>query len=79
MTLKLENPAGHRIQDFRASGSRMADDDEITVAFLGEQAVPAGWGNDRRSTGATAVDALLAYLREHQQVEPAARGRIRVV
>jgi len=79
MLLKLENPVGHRIQQFTVAGARVGDDEAVTVAFLGEQAVPANTGSDRRTMGITAVEALGRYVRGQKTVTPALRGDIKVV
>lgn len=78
MVLKLENPAGHRIQELRLDGAAVDEDMKIPVGFLGEQAVPRDRGSDRRSTGITAIAALDRHLRLHRTVQPALRGHIRV-
>lgn len=78
MVLKLENPVGYRIQSFSVNGERLADDASISVAFLGEQAVPSKIGTQRYSTKVTAVDALERYLRRHRSVHPALNGHIKV-
>lgn len=79
MLLKLENPVGHRIQQLTVGGERSGDDESVAVAFLGEQAVPASTGSDRRSMGITAVEALERYVRGQKTVTPALRGDIKVV
>lgn len=76
--VKLENPAGHRIQEFRVDGDRLRDEATYSVAFLGEQAVPAGAGQGRRRTGVTAVEALCGYLRRGDSVEASLRGTVTV-
>ncbi len=38
LAVKLENPKGHRIQEFRVDGDRLRRDAIYSVAFLGEQA-----------------------------------------
>ncbi len=78
MVLKLENPAGYRIQSFSVNGERLADDASVSVAFLGEQAVPPTGGTQRRSMDITAVDALERYLRRHRSVHPALHGHIKI-
>ena len=77
--LKLENPAGHRLQQLTVGGEPLTDGETVRVAFLGEQAVPADTGGDRASTGIPAVEALARYVRGQKIVTPALRGDIHVV
>jgi hypothetical protein len=49
------------------------------VAFLGEQAVPAGYGSDRHAIGVTAVEALRRYLMDRDVVDPALTGSVMLV
>lgn len=79
LLLKLENPAGHRIQQLNVDGERLRDEDTVTAAFLGEQAVPPGAGRDRRTVGISAVEALEQYVRAQKTVTPALQGNIKVV
>ena len=79
MLLKLENPAGHRIQQLTVDGARLLDGQTIDASFLGEQAVPANVGSERRPAGVGAVQALESYVRTHQTVSPALRGNSKVV
>ena len=79
LVVKLENPSGHRIQELRFDGDPVRSDASYTVAFLGEQAVPAGYGSGRHSIGLTAVDALRGYLSDRDVVEPALTGSVTLV
>jgi len=79
MLLKLENPLGHRIQQLTVGGQRVGDDERVAVAFLGEQAIPANIGSNRRTTGINAVEALERHVRGQKTVTPALRGDIKVV
>jgi len=79
LLVKLENPTGHRIQQLNVSGERLRDEDTVTAAFLGEQAVPPGAGRDQRTVGISAVEALDQYVRAHKTVTPSLQGNIRIV
>ena len=79
MLLKLENPVGHRIQQLTVQGDMLGDQQAVDAAFLGEQAVPATVGKNRRAVGVDAVQALEEYVRAQQTVSPALSGNIRVV
>jgi 5'-nucleotidase len=76
LAVKLENPKGHRIQEFRVDGDRLRRDAIYSVAFLGEQAVSTDYGRDRRSLGMHAVDALRQHLNRHDSVSADLRGTI---
>jgi len=78
MVCKLENPAGYRIQSLSVGGEHLADDATVSVAFLGEQAVPPGTGTHRRSLDIPAVDALERHVRRHRSVRPALRGHLKI-
>jgi 2',3'-cyclic-nucleotide 2'-phosphodiesterase (5'-nucleotidase family) len=78
MLLKLENPAGHRIQQLTVQGDQLGDEQTVDAAFLGEQAVPPTVGTNRRSVGISAVHALEQYVRAQQTVSPAPHGNIKV-
>lgn len=79
LAVKLENARGHRIQEFRVDGDRLRRDAIYSVAFLGEQAIPADYGRDRRSLGMHAVDALRQHLHRHDSVSADLRGAVVVV
>lgn len=77
--VKLENPAGQRIQEIRADGARLRATASYKVAFLGEQAVPSNYGSDRRPTGVSAVDALRQYIKSRNVVESELSGSVTLV
>lgn len=79
MTFKAQNPAGHRVQELWAEGAPVRGGAAYEVAFLGEQAVPARYTRNRRSTGVRAVDALRQYVRRHDPVEAEVRGAVELV
>ncbi len=79
MLLKLENPAGHRIQQLTVQGDRLGDQQTVDAAFLGEQAVPPTAGGDRRTVGVGAVHALEQYVRAQHTLTPTLRGNITIV
>lgn len=76
---KIENPRGHRVQQLTVDGSPLGDEQTVDAAFLGEQAVPAGTGSDRKLAGVSAVEALARYVRREGTVTPALRGSLKVV
>ena len=60
--VKIENPAGKRIQQFFAEGRPLDRSRTYTVTSLTPQAVPLDVGRNRRTLGITAVDALERHL-----------------
>jgi 2',3'-cyclic-nucleotide 2'-phosphodiesterase (5'-nucleotidase family) len=79
LTVKLENPIGERIQEMRIDGSRLHPNASYPLAFLGEQAVPSGYGSERRSTGVRAVDALRQYIASRDVVASDLVGCVKLV
>jgi len=79
LVLKLENPAGERVQEMRVNGTRLRANASYKVAFLGEQAIPADFGADRQSTGLGAVDALRQYMTSRDVVESELVGSVTLV
>jgi hypothetical protein len=75
----LENPFGERIQEIRIDGARMRTNASYKVAFLGDQAVPSGYGADRQSTGVSAVDALRQYVTSRDVVASDTVGSVTLV
>jgi sulfur-oxidizing protein SoxB len=60
--IKVENPAGHRIQEFFVQGQRLSDEATYTAAFVTSQGVPAHYGENRRDLEVRAIDALESFL-----------------
>lgn len=61
---KIENPAGHRIEKIFLGECELEDDEDVAVAFVTEQGVPAKYGHDRRHLDVTAIEALEDYISE---------------
>ncbi|MDN7026158.1 bifunctional metallophosphatase/5'-nucleotidase [Methanoculleus sp. FWC-SCC1] len=59
---KLENPAGHRIQEFFVGGRPLDLDRRYTAAFVTVQGVPEQYGQGRQHREVRAIDALERYL-----------------
>jgi 5'-nucleotidase len=79
LAVKVENPAGERVQEMRIDGTRLRATASYQVAFLGEQAVPSDYGSDRRPTGVTAVEALRHYVTSHDVVSSDIAGSVTLV
>ena len=59
---KIENPPGHRIQEFFAGGKRLDPDAVYRAAFVTGQGVPAKYGKNREDLDIRAVEALERHL-----------------
>jgi sulfur-oxidizing protein SoxB len=62
--IKVENPEGHRVQEFFVQGKRLADEATYTAAFVTSQGVPVEYGENRRNLDVRAIDALEAFLKK---------------
>lgn len=60
--IKVENPAGHRIQEFFVQGRRLVDEATYTAAFVTAQGVPVHYGENRHDLDLSAIEALESYL-----------------
>lgn len=61
---KPENPHGARVQFIEINGEPLEPDRQYPAAFLTNQAVPIRFGHNRRELPTSAVQAMLAYLKE---------------
>jgi len=59
---KVENPYGHRINEFFVQGKRLKPDATYRAAFVTTQAVPEETGRHREDSGVRAIEALERYL-----------------
>ncbi len=62
--IKVENPEGHRIQEFFVQGERLSDEAIYSAAFVTSQGVPAYYGENRRDLDIRAIDALESFLKK---------------
>ncbi|MDG6256930.1 MAG: bifunctional metallophosphatase/5'-nucleotidase [Methanomicrobiaceae archaeon] len=62
--IKVENPAGHRIQEFFVQGKRLSDEATYTAAFVTSQGVPEAYGENRHDLDLRAIDALESFLKK---------------
>jgi sulfur-oxidizing protein SoxB len=73
--IKVENPEGHRIQEFFVQGRRLSDEATYTAAFVTSQGVPALYGEHRRDLDIRAIDALESFL-EQKTVTAGLQGSV---
>jgi sulfur-oxidizing protein SoxB len=66
--VKLENPAGQRLQHLFIGGRLVQPERRYTAAFITEQGVGQAYGHNRRRLPERAMDALEGYCRRHRPV-----------
>lgn len=74
--IKIENPAGQRVQKIFAAGEEMQPNTIYKTAFITEQAVPAEYGTNRRNLPVHTVAALRSYLGRHRPARAEPTGAI---
>ena len=79
MLLKLENPAGHRIQQLTVEGDVLGDEQTVDARIPWRTGRSVECWQHRRGVGVDAVQALEDYVRAQQTVSPALSGNIKVV
>lgn len=72
--IKLENPAGERLQRLFIGDDEVQPGHTYGAAFVTEQGVPRGYGQNREDRSERAIDALRAYLAEHRPLRAELRG-----
>lgn len=77
--VKVENPAGHRVQELWVEGQPVKPDRFYRAAFLGEQGIPPRIGGERRTLPVLAVDALQQHFARHSPLNPRLRGSVMAV
>jgi sulfur-oxidizing protein SoxB len=77
--MRIENPAGHRIQELYAGKSHCQPSAMYTVAFVTSQGVPEGLGQNRKDLPIKAVEAMENFLLSHPHYSPAAAGAFSLV
>lgn len=74
--VKLENPAGSRIQQCFVGSEELRRDGCYTAAFVTTQGVPKKYGCNRRDLELHAIDALKRYCSAHPCVTAELRGTV---
>jgi hypothetical protein len=64
--VKVENPPGHRVQACWAGNRRLDPAERYEAAFVTVQGVPAGIGDDRAGSGASAHEAMQRLLADER-------------
>jgi len=68
-SIKLENPAGQRLQQLFIGDRPLQPERRYTAAFMTEQGVGQAYGRNRRHLPERAFDALLGYCASHRLVQ----------
>ncbi len=74
--VKLENPAGSRIQQCFVGGDALKREASYTAAFVTTQGVPKKYGRHRRDLDLHAIEALTRYCTAHPYVDAELRGTV---
>lgn len=74
--IKVENPAGNRIQQFFVGDEPLDPGRTYTAAFVTMQGVPKRYGDNRRNLDINAIDAMKQYLSKQDRVSAELRGTV---
>ena len=77
--IKLENPAGLRIQEAYIGNELLNEDNTYHVTFVTVQGVPKKYGTNRQNLSIHAIDALKQYVQKHEVVSPSLRRTVQIV
>ncbi|MDP3450589.1 MAG: bifunctional metallophosphatase/5'-nucleotidase [Anaerolineaceae bacterium] len=77
--IKIENPAGHRIQKLFIGNEDVNPKQYYTAAFVTMQGVPQKFGRNRENRSERIIDAMQAYLSKHRLLHAELRGTFTVV
>lgn len=77
--LKIENPAGQRIQEVFVGNEPLERSRTYHTAFVTEQGVPKKYGHNRSELDIHAVEAMKEYLAKHKPLHAELRGTYTVV
>lgn len=77
--LKVENPAGQRIQQIFVGDEPLAPTRIYNVAFVTEQGVSKKYGHQRSALEIHAVEAMQNYLKKHKPMFAELRGTFNLV
>jgi len=66
--IKIENPAGKRIQEFYVDKEKVNPEKVYQSCFVTSQGIPERYGRKRKNIGVTAIEALKLYLAKYSPV-----------
>lgn len=79
MQIKVENPAGMRVQDLFVGGERVDKNKSYLASFVTVQGVPKKYGTGRRHLDIRAIDALKHYIEKMGTVSAELQGTVQVI
>ncbi len=74
--VKVENPAGHRVEELFVGTRRVEDGDTYEACYITVQGVPEKYGSNRQDIGVDAIEAMRCYLAGHDPVRAELRGTV---
>jgi S-sulfosulfanyl-L-cysteine sulfohydrolase len=77
--LKLENPAGERVQQIFIQEKPLNPDTVYHAAFITSQGVPQIYGQNRRESEVGAVEAMKKYISSEEKISAELRGTVTLV
>jgi hypothetical protein len=72
--IKIENPAGHRLQQVFVGDELIQPGYSYPTAFVTEQGVAKKYGRNRQKHTVKSIEALKAYLARHSPLRSELRG-----
>ena len=76
---KMENPAGHRIQQLFVGNEDVIPDRYYTAAFVTSQGVPQQYGRNRVNHPERIIEAMQAFLLKNRPLRAEIRGTFTAV
>ncbi|MEF8875049.1 MAG: bifunctional metallophosphatase/5'-nucleotidase [Candidatus Thermoplasmatota archaeon] len=73
---KVENPSGHRIQEFYIGDEKVKKDKTYRAAFITSQGIPEKYGTDRKDLDIRAIEAMKNYIRENSPLSVELEGNM---
>lgn len=70
VNMRIENPAGHRIQEIYYKGSHLDFEKIYKVSFVTTQGVALKYGKNRKKHSQNAIEAMKAYLKQSPEFSP---------
>ncbi|OPG15110.1 bifunctional metallophosphatase/5'-nucleotidase [Ferroacidibacillus organovorans] len=79
MFIKIENPAGTRIQNLFVNDQPVTLDRTYRAAFVTMQGVPEKYGTNRKNLTCSAIDAMRQFIERRGVITVSLRGTVQVV
>ena len=79
ITMRIENPTGHRIQEIYFKGAHINPNNTYKVSFVTMQGVAKKYGKNRKEHDKKAVDAMKDFLQHNPEFKPNNNAVFRLV